>query len=784
MAEDSNEQVNKKRKTAPSPTGSTDLIFNVVLGKLRQLEKVDERAGTVLCDYFKEHGSDLLEHKDSARDTLSSLEWPDEVNTLEQQYCLERLQKFMKEAKETTNQQRYDAIRETLCSSPVTNTSWEVEQKLNLYSVEARSWKVGDDVKIKSLERTTKALAEWDGSDKKLQYIAFIGSSGSGKTTAMLYSAVHECKFTGQSPESAKSSNSSKLTVYLESGAKAVPGFAGSVQDTTPAQDLLECGQKANGSPSIESMFYGVFKHLLCKANPYGLDILDDFWETTQLVLALDEVPNHWTHDDFVQLHTQLRKTFVAGVVLMVASTALSGSVLKQPTLPTNMVKVRMLPVEASTAMTLFDSRLERNGSSYSKEWKKAFSLLPVLLTNQRCAEITAIKIVAIIEALALQTPEDKALEYFASMSSFVMLSVAQDYLNMNGIMRLDYEQRIRLMAASLGLVSMQRVVQQGGAGGEVERHTKDSAHNSNDSKELVIIYSKGLVDREMVGDGNNANKTCFLEWSMSPALTLVCAVTLAPWFAEINHEPDKLAVLSCIQWLAIRFIQTQTVWKLQRLQRAVPRTGNDLVNYHVKGITESSIFLNGPLAAFGDVMVKTAQDSKLPQEGKTTPATPQKDGSAKTPQSTSSEKEKAMRMAGVVSPRHTTSQDTLRCAKIVQAKHTFLTECTCNVVAEMAKAGVLEPTAETKRGGESLEKLRTSYDSGRCLTGSGSQFEGATMVFLTNAVFTEKDRIEMLEKGCTVVQGAKPLEFGAPAWQSFYPFFQLCLPIESIHQS
>jgi hypothetical protein len=439
--------------------------------------------------------------------------------------------------------------------------------------------------------------------------------------------------------------------------------------------------------------------------------------------------------------------------------------------------------------MTLFNSRLKSKWSS--KEWIQAFSLLPALLTNQRCAEITANTFVKIIGGLAVQTPKDKAVEHFASMSSFVMLEVAQQYLNMNGIMGLVYKQRIRVIVASLGLVSMQRVVQEGG--GEIKRDAKDTAHRNDGSNDHVSLCSRGLVDREMVGDGDgdSKNTNCFLEWSMSPALTLVCAVTLAPWFAEINHEPDKLKVLSCIQWLAIRFIQTKKIWKLQRLQHAVPRTDNDRDLYQVEGDTESSIFLNGPLAAFGDVMVKAVprkEDSKPLQEGKATPrpsqndglalTTPQNDGSAPTPKSNSSEKEKLGTLVKMVSPPHPTKRDTLHSAKIVQAKHTFASEPNCNVVAEMAKAGMLEPDATMI--GPQLDKNNTSArqnQNGRCLTGSGSQFEGATMVFVTNAVFTQKDCTEMLQRGCTVVQGGKPLEFGAPAWQSFYPFSQLCLP-------
>jgi hypothetical protein len=788
MAEDSSEQVRKKLKTGePAPTGST--VVNAVLGKLRELQKLvpdDADAVLFLSGYFEEHGSALLEHYDDpSSDTLSHLikevKWPDDLSNTSLDLLLRSLLSHIKAAKETTDQEHYTAIRKKVCGSVVTNVIWDVNKKLESYSLPARSWKVGRDDTTPSLEQTTKALARRDGSDKQPQYIAFVGSSGSGKTTAMIYSALNECNFKGQSP------GSLTLTVYLESGAKRVAGAAGTVQTTTPVEDLL--GYELNDSPSIESMFYGTLRPLLREANPCKLQIPDDFWETTTLVLALDEVPNHWTHEDFVLLSNRLRDTFGAGVVLMVASTALSESVLKQPTSPVNMVKVRMLPVQAPTATTLFNSRLNQK---FSKQWFQAFSLLPALLTNQRCAEITANTIVEIIGALADLTPEDKAVEHFASMSSFVMLKVAQQYLNMNGIKGLDYKQRIRLMAASLGLVSMQRVVQQGGD--ELQRDAKDTAHKNEASNERIHLCSKGLVDREMVGDGDSdgdsKNTNCFLEWSMSPALTLVCAVTLAPWFAEINHEPDKLEVLSCIQWLAIRFIQTQKVWKLQRLQQAVPRTGNDSGLYQVKGDTESSIFLNGPLAAFGDVVVKAVpphrEDSKPPQEGKSTPATPKK-------KSLSPEEENAITVANVASPRHSTNPDTLRCAKIVQAKHTFSGEAVCNVVKEMVKAGILEPNAtmvgrtedtaqlvnkkSTRRQEEKLETLKTSYHNGRCLTGPGSQFEDATMVFVTNAVFTKKDRTEMLAKSCTVVQGGILLEFGAPAWQSFYPFSQLCRP-------
>ncbi len=60
MAEDSNEQVTKKRKTEPPPTGST--VVNDVLGKLHDLKKIEPRGAGVVTDYFNNHGSYLLKH--------------------------------------------------------------------------------------------------------------------------------------------------------------------------------------------------------------------------------------------------------------------------------------------------------------------------------------------------------------------------------------------------------------------------------------------------------------------------------------------------------------------------------------------------------------------------------------------------------------------------------------------------------------------------------------------------------------------------------------------------
>ena len=75
-------------------------------------------------------------------------------------------------------------------------------------------------------------------------------------------------------------------------------------------------------------MFYGVINAAVSKVAPVvKVALPPNFWKETKLVLVLDEVPNHWTHEHFLELPRKLRDVF-AGVVLMVGSTALSDSVL------------------------------------------------------------------------------------------------------------------------------------------------------------------------------------------------------------------------------------------------------------------------------------------------------------------------------------------------------------------------------------------------------------------------------------------------------------------------
>ncbi|CAB9511253.1 hypothetical protein SEMRO_476_G150570.1 [Seminavis robusta] len=349
----------------------------------------------------------------------------------------------------------------------------------------------------------------------------------------MLYSALHEYGIL----------HDKKLTIYLQTG--RWPNPSGDYYDTSPAVDLLN---------EDVNILYDVINVAVPKAASATLPV--DFWKETKLVLVLDEVPNHWTHEHFLELLRKLRDVF-AGVFLMVGSMALSDSVLEQPTVPQQMIKVQMRPVEEDKAKSL----LQLIVTERFDEWWKAFPLLTALITNQRCAEVTAEVLCDITAGLAEGTPEDKAVEHFASMTTYVMLRVAQRYLKMNGIQKLDYSHCILLMVSTLGLVSMRANRGQAECGGCHCSRVRDTVYKRVIPKDGIAACTKGLVDRQT--DGDTVDKS-FLEWTMSPALTLVCAVTLAPWFVELHHEPDKLEALSCLEWQAIRYMQTEKIWTLQ----------------------------------------------------------------------------------------------------------------------------------------------------------------------------------------------------------------------------
>lgn len=99
----------------------------------------------------------------------------------------------------------------------------------------------------------------------------------------------------------------------------------------------------------------------------------------------------------------------------------------------------------------------------------KAFPLLVALLSNQRCAALTASVLRSFNEGVAKKTPSDVLLETFASFASTVLHSVAQKYLFLNGLKYVDNDGRIKVMLQSLGVVSMQKMVKLG-EGGAIER--------------------------------------------------------------------------------------------------------------------------------------------------------------------------------------------------------------------------------------------------------------------------------------------------------------------------
>lgn len=788
---DKRENNAKRQRLSELPSeDQKKFIVGTVQAKLDTL--VGDKYYAQLAECFRRNGPTIVNsyHVPAAID--EHVTWTDETPCPNlQNYHKTILAGHISEAFEISMEEHFKALRMKLCSSPLTNVvDWDIAKKVENYYTDARSWQVGKTADASDLKAHMANLAAVKNDvDKQLQYIAFTGSSGSGKTTAMIYSALNEYK-----------TEDEKLTVYLQTGRR--PNPSGDYFDTSPAFDLLN--EEVN-------MFYNVINAAVSKVAPVvKVALPPNFWKETKLVLVLDEVPNHWTHEHFLELPRKLRDVF-AGVVLMVGSTALSDSVLQQPTVPLQMIKVQMRPVEQDKAKLLLRVRVTERFD----EWWKAFPLLTALITNQRCAEVTAEVLNDITAGLAEKTPEDKAVEHFASMTTYVMLRVAQKYLKMNGIQKLDYSQRILLMVSSLGLVSMQTAVKQD-AEGAIVRGVRDNVYKRVIPKDGIAVCTKGLVDRQT--DCDTVDKG-FLEWTMSPALTLVCAVTLAPWFAELHHEPDKLEALSCLQWQAIRYMQTEEIWTLQRMQKAVPMTGTDKARFKVEGNTTDSIFLNAPMASFGDTMVAAVQPKAQKSQNGGSPAdrkTTSRDQVPETPN-----RQRVQRAAQVVTPRHMTENSAsleanLFRSMIVQAKHTFTTSPDCNVVSEMAKAGTRKPIREDvglpklveakrkleekkegaaeaeltrhnekiKQAEDRLLKLEQMYESGSQLTSSDGQFENATMVFLTNKKFKEDTKNKMLEFGCLVVEGAtenvegtKSFEFDTCAWQHFYPFSQLCLP-------
>ncbi|CAB9511254.1 hypothetical protein SEMRO_476_G150580.1 [Seminavis robusta] len=126
--------------------------------------------------------------------------------------------------------------------------------------------------------------------------------------------------------------------------------------------------------------------------------------------------------------------------------------------------------------------------------------------------------------------------------------------------------------------------------------------------------------------------------------------------------------------------------------------TGKDKARYKVDGNMTDSIFLNAPMAAFGDTMVaavqpkaQKSQDGGSPVRRKMT----SRDQAPETPN-----RQRVQQAAQVVTSRHMTENTASLEAKlfrsmIVQTKHTFTANSKYDVVLEMAKAGTRQATRE-----------------------------------------------------------------------------------------
>ena len=419
---------------------------------------------------------------------------------------------------------------------------------------------------------------------KRPNYVAFSGASGSGKTYAMCWTCYNVIK--EEMPD-----NQDDLTLYISCQPKA-------------DEDVY---------PYVEGVLKEQIERL-CK--PFELSDFNEQCKNTWLVLILDEVPNRWSHQSYHRLPKALIDIYhFQRVVLVVGGTGISYDVIQQTTSSLQVINIRMKPVPDERAQLLLLRHLTQNSLIEDKAQlaelvMQLWCQMPVLVdlvSNHRCARLTA-EVLAELLGKIVQLPDGWCQGHGPALLS----TVACKYRALNGLKNKSHSFCSRVMMDSLALTAAQSVIQ---VDTGVEKHPK----YLESTREVV---ESGLVERAILPDEAldvNA-ETHFkvdgdYEWQMSPALTLLCASATMPWLEGLSSAADHFEGLVAVLAATMRYAQTGKLYKICRLASSVPYHGNDKYLYHEPSDElEETCLINGPQAPYADLMVAgTPKPCKTP---------------------------------------------------------------------------------------------------------------------------------------------------------------------------
>ena len=601
------------------------------------------------------------------------------------------------------------------------------------FKVECAEWS-------KHPEETQKLFLD-QGKGKTPSYVAISGSSGSGKTVSLIWLGdeyVKKSCFPGEKC----------VSIYLSCHPKKKKDAEGAVLPEYEdlhnyvREELNACVERAGS----------------------GLTCLDDFGVENltgvPLVLMLDEVPRIWGHDDYKKLASELKTSFGFNkVAVLVAGTALHISVTKQPTAVLEVINIRMMPLRDEVAKEMVKHHMRRDTKQFVDELFEDISLLHHLATNQRCAELAAKELDTLLGKMKGPLPPG----WCRGHASELLARVSRAYRAMNGLSGKTEKAVRALMLNALAITTLQKVYDDDP---EEEKKGVNLEPDYIDWAATRDVVETGLVERTILPDSPLENDQCMVdkgcEWSMTPAITLMCVSELVPWISGVFDAPSHFELLVAVMLSVIRYTQTGKEWPVRQMQKSVPYQGNEQGALYRPNAMQAncSCLVNGPQAPYLDIMVPAYQQDSH----ESTEAAPQVPPIR-------------LFLEKLRKGYEITSEAILVQCKLGEEESK---EVSLDLKKEYGKMGFVRNNHSTRESPDPCpfndEVLQKKYNSGKWLTEECYGGDKAYVMFATNKTFEKKMFENKLDLEY-IVEGERSCEY---AWQRLYPFLQISRPASS----
>jgi hypothetical protein len=459
------------------------------------------------------------------------------------------------------------------CCGPLIHNISECKYGKEFYPV-ARNW---------SFTGTDGDLTDYFSNMMKrshrcAKYFAFVGSSGAGKTMTMLNLMQ---KFVAEWPNM----NDCIFSIYMTAS-------------TYNNQEMQEARNAQEFTTSMINSMNKVISGELRKCT----NILSrrQVMQECYIVLMLDEIPREFDHNFFITLSSNLKEDIKCkGLVLAVAGTDASPTILSLSSLPKEAVKIRMMPItNLEIQKSLFKLHLAKSIKAgkidmFTKRCFDRIIPLPALMSNHRCAHFT-------VEAISDYHRQGLSIS-FSSLGPQITHRVALKYCAQNGLQRFTPDVRKRLLFYSLLLTSTQSVT--------------DFVESSEIRyKNLRTLMTLGLIERAVEGKTEEDGQTKYFvsnkyEWEMSPALTLIAAAALVPSLMHSNSLGDMLEWISGLHMSLLYYLQTDIWCPVKVLDKQVPYA-TSAKDCYMPAISKAC-FINGRSAPYADVILWNPSDDE-----------------------------------------------------------------------------------------------------------------------------------------------------------------------------